>query len=559
MGALDREGFLQNFDKMMNSDVWRDLSLPENARSVKSNEKAVTQRLGKIANDYFQQSSSTLKGKRSPLKGGESLDAISRFLSLGQKRGWLTADKIEKFHRLATSAGVMGKSSKRESSPRGRPDDLGKIFQEISQNTATGKGNRDRSPKREPSKTKDVARVDRSEEAPHQNEPHKPVNAFHAIVQSKFSNFRSMQGNLFEKVYQAMIPVEGATLKTISKEAVKRIHLAHIVESEDIGKFSDRRLPMIPIRSYNYAGCFAEYQFTKISKSLFELSEMLPGIIPGELANLIGDTVNLCLDYPQSSEQLYQRWVDGLPILINSGYAEHYTSMLVWQDKFILINRGEACFTDDDDNMLSAVSATFNADPHIFTPEIINHIQAIYQTGTEESFIKLVSDELPTWLGFKITELDKFIEMAKFPMQIVGNCTWANAEAGVFYLMLMYHLYEHRRKNSPIDGIRRNEAVKIVDQQINAFQNVQAYFLIRAMKKYADWVKNPNNKFVPDFNLLEQAFNSEIYYKKIHPDLRKLWQNVKTEWDDIKLMMQDASFLKLHYHFGVHLSKFKFW
>ena len=131
-----------------------------------------------------------------------------------------------------------------------------------------------------------------------------------------------------------------------------------------------------------------------------------------------------------SLENKLARIKKGLPIMINSGFAGHAVTLLIWDKQIVICNRG-----------------ALSRDPleiYHFSPENLdlNDLNELLKTGlygTPLDYKKLYFEELPKKLLFKQTELDKELEIvsASLPYQIVRNCSFISPITAFYAMKLL--------------------------------------------------------------------------------------------------------------------------
>ncbi len=192
-------------------------------------------------------------------------------------------------------------------------------------------------------------------------------------------------------------------LKELSS-LIKRTKLTtHAFEIEGTGKIFGKTFP--------FEGGLPEISAATMAKSCAKFDELK------ELSALL----------QSASTHRERRREDTNPQVIFTGFSGHAISILIWDDLFITCDRGG-----------SEPSLSIKRfDPKKFDAETVQLLSDARELP-ESEYKKLMKHTLPEKLSFSSDkETVKLKKLAKLPLQIVGNCSWAATEGIVkCYLVL---------------------------------------------------------------------------------------------------------------------------
>ncbi|MEI8366503.1 MAG: ankyrin repeat domain-containing protein [Parachlamydiaceae bacterium] len=216
-------------------------------------------------------------------------------------------------------------------------------------------------------------------------------------------------------------------------------------------------------------GEFGGYcSWRRIAKGILAFRTEFPDLISERTANLIIETVKLASkDEHKSIDQLYNRWKENLPIILNTGCKNHFTSILLWKNRLIHCNRAATGYSSD------------KFDRQYMSGDLIHEIINI-ENQEESEFDTFFSEELPQVLSFRKTVIDEFLENTYIPEQTIGNCTWANAEGIILPFLILCDIQQ------PIKGYemgpRSLQAIR--NRQSHVFDTWKAFVQMRILSKY---------------------------------------------------------------------------
>lgn len=154
-----------------------------------------------------------------------------------------------------------------------------------------------------------------------------------------------------------------------------------------------------------------------------------------------------------TSEELYEKWQQGEPVIINTGHQGHHISVALWGDQLVICNRGEGTLPGQP--VEGKTYAVFNIDRSQLSAEVIENLMKQAKTATRDesdaNFVNLVQD-----LGGEEIILDDL----KVREQKVGNCSFENSEGMVFPLLVLARCKRQGIEISPENADEVNGVVK---------------------------------------------------------------------------------------------------
>lgn len=213
-----------------------------------------------------------------------------------------------------------------------------------------------------------------------------------------------------------------------------------------------------------------------------------------------------------SSSELLEDWKAGKPVIIPTGWSGHSTEVVLYQDKLVYANRGEA---SDHFPRPGILIYTINH-PEKMTVSLIRRIRKSYLPAKlNQTFLENPNSKsaLIRTLG-----LEKFYFLAK-SSQKVGNCTWVSAKGGFEGLSVLFELEKRglmasSSTNSPLTAAlvaqgRSNYKSWSLANRLLEFSFIGEYL----QRKNAD-----QSLFSPR----EEFFLWSEFFNKVYARLRKL-------------------------------------
>jgi hypothetical protein len=212
------------------------------------------------------------------------------------------------------------------------------------------------------------------------------------------------------------------------KEILRLIALAHSTNGVGVSQITGNNNCIYSDPIYLEGG-LPQYWLRKMCKATKAFSFRYPELMQENTSEHL--TQLLYSANTDSNQELFERCMEGLPILLNSGFKKHLVCVLIWGHYFVLCNRGEA-------SRRSIEVYQFN--PENLNLLIIDRIKKAKRLD-EDSYLKLFFEELPSLLQFNSKgnrSLRKGLEEAcAYEPQTSDNCSWASPELAVFTFLMM--------------------------------------------------------------------------------------------------------------------------
>lgn len=243
----------------------------------------------------------------------------------------------------------------------------------------------------------------------------------------------------------------------------------------------------------------------KMEKSLPEFKTAYPGLL--EEHSALDELLHFSANQNQySSAEILERIQTGLPTFINTGYARHAVTLLIWKDHFVVCNRGA----------VSASPADFNhINPQGLTVEIIDKIRDINRS--QDAYVDLFFEELPEKLDLTVNRklLDDKLESEASPLpeQTLGNCSWISPITGVYaYLALSGILGEENGKI--LDRPQANFEDTLKDK-VHLYRTWLGFEQVSSLEKLISRIEK--SSIVPDHALIQSALR-KAYFLNLDQD-----------------------------------------
>lgn len=182
-----------------------------------------------------------------------------------------------------------------------------------------------------------------------------------------------------------------------------------------------------------------------------------------------------------SAEDLFKRWSEGKHIVVNSGFIQHATTMVMIKDRFFVI---DGAFPAGNNIMTRRMPA--------ITEPIIKNLLELKKKGDARAYYTFM---LQLLTGFeKESEQDRQIQKSlcdEVAPQTCGNCAWASRWGAA------YVLYQSQGGKLP-------------------FSDVSTLTMCSQTNKYLDKLNDPQNLYLPSPMLLAEL-TSKLKAEKSSP------------------------------------------
>lgn len=200
-----------------------------------------------------------------------------------------------------------------------------------------------------------------------------------------------------------------------------------------------------------------------------------------------------------TAQELYQKWRIGKPILIATGFIWHHVSVCIWEDHFIIANRGNG----NEGKRIRL--AKFNSS--LMSESIIEAIQDLEKNEIDD-YLEYMHDQLPEELQFFQPTLESALEEClnqTILPQEAPNCAWANRQGALKALLQLHLLKEENISCGKECKANFYECLQKAEQMFSAISTFQKCLFI---EKYLDLQENPEHPHYPSPQLLSDAVNA---------------------------------------------------
>lgn len=197
---------------------------------------------------------------------------------------------------------------------------------------------------------------------------------------------------------------------------------------------------------------------------------------------------------PSTATTLLERYKEGKPIVLNSGFQGHYVSIVLWDFYFIVCNRGS--------KKTRTTCEVLRIDPVQVDASFITQIRNLHDKSPGE-YLYFLNRNFPQRkeLSPPSTMRGLLERLLSLPEQKVGNCTWANAEAVLFVLLVLEQIM-------PLTTFpEESELENIVKSHKQHFASWQTFMLINQVDSYLRRPKTltaATDLYPEDWQLLER-------------------------------------------------------
>ncbi|MBS0634631.1 MAG: ankyrin repeat domain-containing protein [Verrucomicrobia bacterium] len=197
---------------------------------------------------------------------------------------------------------------------------------------------------------------------------------------------------------------------------------------------------------------------------------------------------------PDTVEALLSRYKEGKPIILNCGFSGHYDAIVLWDFYCIICNRGA--------HKARTTCEVLRIDPTQVDAKFITQIRALRDKSPGE-YLYFLNSNFPRRLTSPLPETIRGLleKRLSLPEQCVGNCTWANAEAVIFVLLVLEPIIPLEK--FPEEG----ELDRIVKDRMQLFESWRTFMITGQVASYLRRPKILNqatDRYPEDWQLLER-------------------------------------------------------
>lgn len=252
-----------------------------------------------------------------------------------------------------------------------------------------------------------------------------------------------------------------APTKTFSRAYSRIKILAH--------SFAFKGSSSIQGREIEWEAGQSAYAVTQMARSIPKFAEAT-SLIDKTTANRLSEILQHASDQEShTASQLLERCNKGEPTWIRTGFDGHASTVLIWNDLFVLCDKG-----GDSPAPLQI---------HRFDRSKLDResIQLLFdvRSMSPEQYKKATLETLPKKLAFTKSQNEIDLEiLIQLAFQIVGNCSWASNE-GMLHVFLI--LDKLKSKAFKLEGISAEDLKKTTD---NTFTTWLAFQQMLLLDKY---------------------------------------------------------------------------
>lgn len=307
--------------------------------------------------------------------------------------------------------------------------------------------------------------------------------------------------------------------KALGKEVLARKMLSHAFEVKGSTAFLLEKKPT----EMSLEGFFSNplYFLKKFSKNILSFQTSFPHLIDSQAANTIHAICKTASEN-LSIEEKFNRWKQGEPVIIDSGYFEHHVSILFWNDQIIVCNRGGG------KGQYKAFEAFKSAE---ITVELFETFQ---QTSVPKEFFQaIIASLVPD------PEVSESLATLEIPSQKIGNCGWADTEGLILPLMILNKCKQNYPDLKTLDAEKIHE---IGQEQKNIFENWRSAHKLVIVQKYLRAIHE--KRYPPDIQLLSRAILDDcLGTEQIDLRLKEQWKATKLDFLSLVSKEEYARFL----------------
>ena len=233
------------------------------------------------------------------------------------------------------------------------------------------------------------------------------------------------QTEAHQKMIQLIVDKMSPNDLMMHKEILSLISVAHATSQRGVSllRAVNKNLDYLPIE---LEGAIPHYWIKKMSKATSQFEKLHPELIKKNVSFKLMQMLQHAAS--DSNEGIILRHEKGMPVLLSVGFKRHTVSVLIWENNFIICNRGRGS---------RKVTEVFHFEPENLTIEVLEKIQRV-QLMKEADYLNLFFRELPDLLKFKDPPLkNAFEKTCVLPMQTSDNCSWASPELAVLVFFMM--------------------------------------------------------------------------------------------------------------------------
>jgi hypothetical protein len=189
---------------------------------------------------------------------------------------------------------------------------------------------------------------------------------------------------------------------------------------------------------------------------------------------------------------------ENLPTVVQAGFmdekkegASHAVTFLFWGNRLVVCNRSRDARVPVD---------MYHFDQTQLTPEILEEINNVRLSGSEEDYKRLIFTTLPKELTLTKTADDQLLEKASvLPYQKVGNCSYVSPITSVYALLLLSTLDLKKTSGHP---------ETMATEALTKYMKWLGFQQIKILERLIEPLQDKKHPIEPDHRLIREALKN---------------------------------------------------
>ncbi len=295
-----------------------------------------------------------------------------------------------------------------------------------------------------------------------------------------------------EKFYRH-IKGRDAKADSYSKEYYRRIRLAHICKIPGTTTLPDPIESRITVSLEGwYAADFWKVIHKRLQSFFSQCKEVPPGINAEEVVEACRFTMQT-RSWDKKSQ--FERYQQNKPVCLNTGYEEHHSTVLLWNNLFIISDKAK----QEGWTLPLAVEIDRDKVKEEFLSKII-HLKDL----PPDDYIHFFKYVLPSYKTKQpecplIGRLNKILTL---PPLVTETCTWDNTEASIFALFIL-QMVSHN--DSSVQEARKSDE-ELQSEALAFFKEWQTFVATYEKQKYLKRIKSL------DLSMIDSEFLQKVLH-----------------------------------------------
>lgn len=268
-----------------------------------------------------------------------------------------------------------------------------------------------------------------------------------------------------------------------SKECYRRIRLAHICKisgTTTLPHPARAELLTVELEGW-YAADFWKIIHKRLQCFFSQCSELPAGINPEEVVDLCSFTVQT----RSRKASLLERYKQSKPICLNTGYEEHHSTFLLWNNLFIICDKSKI----ESQTLPLAVEI----EQEKVTKEFLSEILHLPDSPIDD-YVHFLLYVLPLYRPKEpqIALTERLAHLLKLPRLETATCTWDNTEAAIFALFIL----QMTRYNDTLVPEARKADKELQSAALAFFKEWQTFVATYEQQKYLTRIKSLDTSMI---------------------------------------------------------------